>query len=110
MCESGAVASSTSTPQTGERTDESLDLTPRHSLDTPWRAIVWNDPVNLMSYVVYVFRSYFGFSREKATRLMLQVHHEGRAIVATGTREAMEAHVHAMHGYGLMATVDRAEK
>jgi ATP-dependent Clp protease adaptor protein ClpS len=104
------VASSTPAPLTGERTDESLDLTPRHGLHTPWRAIVWNDPVNLMSYVVYVFRSYFGFSREKATRLMLQVHHEGRAIVATGTREAMEAHVHAMHGYGLMATIDRAEK
>jgi ATP-dependent Clp protease adaptor protein ClpS len=110
MCESGFVASSNSAPGTLERTDEELDLTPRHSLETPWQTIVWNDPVNLMSYVVYVFRSYFGFSREKATQLMLQVHHEGRAIVATGTREAMEAHVHAMHGYGLSATVDRAEK
>jgi ATP-dependent Clp protease adaptor protein ClpS len=109
MCESGIVASPISTPQRTERTAEALDLTPRHGLDTPWRAIVWNDPVNLMSYVVYVFRSYFGFDREKATRLMLQVHHEGRAIVARGTREAMEAHVHAMHGYGLTATVDRIE-
>ena len=110
MCESGVVASPIPGPSTIERTDEALDLTPRHTLDTPWRAIVWNDPVNLMSYVVYVFRSYFGFSREKATQLMLQVHHEGRAIVATGTREAMEVHVHAMHGYGLSASVDRAEK
>lgn len=110
MCESRSVASSTSAPDTIERTDEALETTPRYGLDTPWRAIVWNDPVNLMSYVVYVFTSYFGFSSEKATRLMLQVHHEGRAIVASGTREAMEAHVHAMHGYGLSATVDRADE
>ena len=110
MWESGRVASSTSAPSTAERTDEAVDLTPRHTLDTPWRTVVWNDPVNLMSYVVYVFRTYFGFSREKATRLMLQVHHDGRAVVATGTREAMEVHAHAMHGYGLSATVDKAEK
>ena len=69
MWESGRVASSTSAPSTAERTDEAVDLTPRHTLDTPWRTVVWNDPVNLMSYVVYVFRTYFGFSREKATRL-----------------------------------------
>jgi|UPI000687A1D5 ATP-dependent Clp protease adaptor protein ClpS len=116
MCESGGVASTVlqasaaSSPATIERTEEAVDLTPRHSLDTPWQTIVWNDPVNLMSYVVYVFRSYFGFSKEKATKLMLQVHHDGRTIVATGTREAMEAHVHAMHSFGLTATVERAEK
>ena len=110
MCESGVVASTVSSPSTIERTEEAVDLTPRHSLDMPWRTVVWNDPVNLMSYVVYVFRSYFGFSKEKATRLMLQVHRDGRAIVATGTREAMEAHAHAMHSFGLTATVDRAEK
>jgi ATP-dependent Clp protease adaptor protein ClpS len=103
------VASAVPSPSTIERTEEELDLTPRHSLDTPWRAVVWNDPVNLMSYVVYVFRSYFGFSQEKATRLMLQVHNDGRTIVATGSREAMEAHVAAMHGFGLTATVDRVE-
>ncbi|MBN9326261.1 MAG: ATP-dependent Clp protease adapter ClpS, partial [Cellulomonas sp.] len=56
----------------------------------PWVTIVWNDPVNLMSYVAYVFRSYFGYSEQKAERLMLQVHQEGRAVVATGSREAME--------------------
>ncbi len=78
-------------------------------LNTPWRTIVWNDPVNLMSYVVYVFRSYFGFAEEKATRLMLAVHNEGKAIVAEGTREEMERHVQAMHEYGLWATLDRAE-
>ena len=109
MCDSGVVASAAPSPSTIERTEEELDLTPRHSLDTPWRAIVWNDPVNLMSYVVYVFRSYFGFNQEKAVRLILQVHNEGRAIVATGTRESMEAHVTAMHGFGLSATVDRIE-
>jgi ATP-dependent Clp protease adaptor protein ClpS len=67
--------------------------------------VVWNDPVNLMSYVVHVFRTYFGFSRAKAEKLMLQVHNDGRAIVATGNREEMERHVEAMHEYGLWATV-----
>ncbi|MFJ4219724.1 ATP-dependent Clp protease adapter ClpS [Curtobacterium luteum] len=76
--------------------------------DTPWVTVVWDDPVNLMSYVTYVFQSYFGFGRAKAERLMHQVDEDGRAIVATGAREAMEAHVEAMHGYGLQATVDRA--
>jgi ATP-dependent Clp protease adaptor protein ClpS len=76
---------------------------------TPWVTIVWDDPVNLMTYVTYVFRSYFGYPREEAERLMLLVHNEGRAVVASGNREAMERHVHAMHGYGLQATVSRAE-
>ncbi|HWR85367.1 MAG TPA: ATP-dependent Clp protease adapter ClpS [Rhodoglobus sp.] len=79
------------------------------SLDRPWVTIVWNDPVNLMTYVTYVFRSYFGHSREEAERLMLQVHHDGRAVVATGGREEMERHVEAMHDYGLWATVDKAD-
>ncbi|WP_240666068.1 ATP-dependent Clp protease adapter ClpS [Agromyces sp. LHK192] len=77
--------------------------------EASWRTVVWDDPVNLMTYVTYVFRSYFGYPREEAERLMLLVHHEGRAIVATGNREAMERHVQAMHGYGLQATVARAE-
>jgi ATP-dependent Clp protease adaptor protein ClpS len=76
--------------------------------DTPWVTVVWDDPVNLMSYVTYVFQSHFGFGRAKAERLMHQVNDDGRAIVATGSRELMEAHVEAMHGYGLQATVDRA--
>ena len=82
-------------------------LAHQHRLDTPWRTIVWNDPVNLMSYVVYVFRSYFGFTEDRATQLMLAVHHEGKAIVAQGTREEMERHVQAMHEYGLWATLDK---
>ena len=77
------------------------DLT---GLDVPWVTIVWNDPVNLMSYVSYVFQSYFGYSREKAERLMRDVHEEGRAVVSTGTREQMERDTEAMHGYGLWAT------
>ncbi|MGN8049487.1 ATP-dependent Clp protease adapter ClpS [Curtobacterium sp. 22159] len=88
----------------------SPDLDERTSTrsDTPWVTVVWDDPVNLMSYVTYVFQQHFGFARAKAERLMRQVNDEGRAIVATGPREAMEAHVEAMHGYGLQASVDRA--
>lgn len=89
-------------------TDTEADAATRHALDVPWQTVVWDDPVNLMTYVSYVFRSYFGFSRADADRLMLQVHHEGRAIVATGNREAMERHVQALHGYGLQATVAKA--
>ena len=77
--------------------------------DRPWVTIVWNDPVNLMNYVSYIFRSYFGHSREEAERLMLLVHHEGRAVVATGGREEMERHVEAMHDFGLWATLQKAD-
>jgi len=73
--------------------------------DKPWVTIVWNDPVNLMTYVSYVFRSYFGHSAEEAERLMLLVHNEGRAVVASGGREDMERHVEAMHDFGLWATL-----
>ncbi|MCM3657567.1 ATP-dependent Clp protease adapter ClpS [Agromyces mediolanus] len=89
--------------------DVDLDRATREGVARSWRAIVWDDPVNLMSYVSYVFRSYFGYSREEAERLMLLVHTTGKAVVATGHREAMERHVQAMHGYGLQATVARAE-
>jgi ATP-dependent Clp protease adaptor protein ClpS len=85
------------------------DAATRVAAEEPWRTIVWDDPVNLMTYVTYVFRTYFGFSREQAERLMLRVHNEGRAVVATGNRETMERHVEAMHGYGLQATVSRAD-
>jgi ATP-dependent Clp protease adaptor protein ClpS len=74
----------------------------------PWQTVVWNDPVNLMSYVTHVFREYFGFDRAKAERLMLAVHNEGHAVVAEGPREQMELHAQAMHDYGLWATVRRA--
>jgi ATP-dependent Clp protease adaptor protein ClpS len=73
----------------------------------PWLVIVWDDPVNLMTYVTMVLRRVFGFSREHAERLMLQVHHEGRAVVAQEPREQAELHVAQLHGYGLQATMER---
>jgi len=76
--------------------------------EVPWVTVVWNDPVNLMSYVSWVFRSYFGHSKSKANKLMLQVHEEGKAVVSDGSREEMERDVEAMHGYGLWATVQKA--
>ncbi|WP_087015445.1 ATP-dependent Clp protease adapter ClpS [Leucobacter sp. 7(1)] len=76
--------------------------------DHGWQTVVWDDPVNLMSYVSYVFHTYFGFEQDRAEELMLRVHHQGRAVVAEGGREAMEMHVEAMHGYGLWATVREA--
>jgi ATP-dependent Clp protease adaptor protein ClpS len=72
--------------------------------DVPWVTIVWNDPVNLMSYVTYVFQSYFGYPVEKAETLMLDVHQKGRAVVSNGSREEMERDTEAMHEYGLWAT------
>ena len=71
----------------------------------PWLTIVWNDPVNLMSYVTYVFQKVFGYPKPKAEKLMLDVHHKGKAVVASGVREAMERNVEILHGYGLWATV-----
>ena len=72
-----------------------------------WSVIVWNDPVTLMSYVVLVFRRLFGFDFPTATRLMLQVHHEGKAVVATQPREQAEATVSRLHAFGLQATLAR---
>lgn len=76
---------------------------------TPWVTIVWDDPVNLMSYVTHVFVSYFNYSKSKAQKLMMQVHTEGRSIVSSGSREEMERDVTAMHEYGLWATLDKAD-
>ena len=73
--------------------------------DKPWVTIVWNDPVNLMSYVTFVLQKHFNYSREKATKLMLDVHEKGKAVVSNGTREEMERDVESMHGYGLWATM-----
>ncbi|MDP3972139.1 MAG: ATP-dependent Clp protease adapter ClpS [Candidatus Nanopelagicales bacterium] len=75
--------------------------------DSPWSCTVWDDPVNLMSYVTFVFMTYFGYPRDKAERLMLTVHSEGRAAVSHGSREQAEKDVSAMHSYGLWATVTR---
>jgi ATP-dependent Clp protease adaptor protein ClpS len=77
---------------------------------TPWVTIVWNDPVNLMSYVTFVFTNYFGYSRKKAEKLMLEVHQDGKSVVSTGSREEMERDVQAMHEYGLWATMQKADQ
>ena len=76
---------------------------------TPWVTIVWNDPVNLMSYVTYVFRTYFGYERKKAEKLMMEVHEDGRSVVSSGSREEMERDVQAMHEYGLWATLSKED-
>ena len=75
--------------------------------DPPWITIVWNDPVNLMSYVTYVFQKLFGYSKEKATKLMLDVHHKGKAVVSSGSREQMENDVARLHAHGLWATLQQ---
>jgi ATP-dependent Clp protease adaptor protein ClpS len=79
------------------------------AIDRPWQTVVWNDPVNLMSYVTFVFQQYFGFTRKKAEKLMLEVHRDGRSVVSSGGREEMERDVRAMHEYGLWATMERAD-
>jgi ATP-dependent Clp protease adaptor protein ClpS len=75
--------------------------------DVPWIVIVWNDPINLMSYVTWVFQKLFGFDRAKAERLMWQVHTEGKAVVANGGREECEGHVARLHAHGLWATLQK---
>jgi ATP-dependent Clp protease adaptor protein ClpS len=93
-----------------ERADERTDLRSIALPDRPWITLVWNDPVNLTTYVAWVFKSYFGFSDAEATKRMLQVHNEGKSVVATGPREEMERHVEAMHGYGLWATLQKDDE
>lgn len=95
-------------PLASPEVDERVDLREQTFSERPWQTVVWDDPVNLMSYVVRVFREYFGYDEEHATRLMLAVHNEGHAVVAEGAREQMELHAQAMHDYGLWATVRRA--
>ena len=87
-----------------ERTEEEEQVV---EPDVPWVVIVWNDPVNLMSYVVYVLQKLFGYSKEKATKLMLDVHHRGKAVVSSGPREKAEFDVYRLHGAGLWATMQK---
>jgi ATP-dependent Clp protease adaptor protein ClpS len=91
----------TTAPTELERPEVDEDV----ATDVPWITIVWNDPVNLMSYVTYVFMTYFNYPREKAEKLMMQVHQDGRSVVSSGSREEMERDVSAMHSYGLWATL-----
>jgi len=78
--------------------------------DTPWVTIVWDDPVNLQTYVTYVFMELFNYSKARATEFMLQVHNDGKAIVSTGSREEMEHDVARLHEYGLWATLQRGDQ
>jgi ATP-dependent Clp protease adaptor protein ClpS len=73
--------------------------------DRPWVVIVWDDPINLMDYVTFVFQKLFGYSKAKARRLMLQVHNEGKAVVSNGSREHCEGDVARLHAHGLWATM-----
>ena len=77
--------------------------------DVPWIVLVWNDPINLMSYVTYVFQKLFGYSRAKAEKLMLDVHQKGKAVVSSGPREKAELDVFRLHEHGLWATMQHDE-
>ena len=83
------------------------DLGELAETDTPWIVLVWNDPVNLMSYVTFVFQKLFGYSRDHATKLMLDVHHKGKAIVSSGSKEKVETDVAKLHAAGLWATMEQ---
>jgi ATP-dependent Clp protease adaptor protein ClpS len=92
-------------PERVERDVPDVDTAP----DTPWLVIVWNDPINLMSYVTWVFQDLFGYSRSKATKLMLQVHHQGKAVVSSGSREKAELDCFRLHARGLWATLSKSD-
>ncbi len=98
-----AVPRATAAPTTERVTETVEQVEP----DVPWITLVWNDPVNLMSYVTYVFETYFGYPRAKAEKLMLDVHTKGKAVVAHGNREEMERDTEALHGFGLWATFEK---
>jgi ATP-dependent Clp protease adaptor protein ClpS len=94
-------------PRVDPGADQRTDTEDATDISRPWITLVWNDPVNMMGYVVYVFQNLFGYSREKATKLMLDVHHKGRAVVSSGTRERMESDVARLHAAGLWATLQQ---
>jgi ATP-dependent Clp protease adaptor protein ClpS len=94
-------------PGTREETGASPAREDSVATDTPWVTIVWDDPVNLMTYVTYVFQKLFGYSEPQATKLMMQVHNEGKAVVSAGSRESMEVDVSKLHAAGLWATLQQ---
>ncbi|MEU4802929.1 ATP-dependent Clp protease adapter ClpS [Actinosynnema sp. NPDC023587] len=96
------------TPVEHERTQVDPSSEEVRTEDRPWQTLVWNDPVNLMSYVTYVLQKLFGYSRDHATKLMLDVHHKGRAIVSSGSKDKVEADVARLHAAGLWATMQRS--
>jgi ATP-dependent Clp protease adaptor protein ClpS len=96
-----AAPSTIDSPTIEEETRE------EEALDVPWQVVVHNDPVNLMSYVTMVFQRVFGYPRDKAERHMLEVHHKGRSILWSGMRERAELYVQQLHGYLLLATLEK---
>mgnify|MGYP006164227161 CR=1 FL=1 len=95
------MASTTESPAADVAVDEQLDT------DKPWIVLVWNDPINLMSYVSFIFQKLFGYSKEKADLLMLDVHEKGKAVVASGPKEKSEMDVYRLHEHGLWATMQK---
>jgi ATP-dependent Clp protease adaptor protein ClpS len=102
----GAVTTATAVPDTLPTEVEEPVGDSSVKADRPWIVIVWNDPINLMSYVTFVLQKLFGYSKAKATKLMLDVHHKGRAIVSSGSRERAELDVFRLHEHGLWATME----
>jgi ATP-dependent Clp protease adaptor protein ClpS len=101
-------ARSTVPPEVLPREDVGIDLGQDVDTDRPWLVIVWNDPINLMSFVTFVLQKLFGYSKEKATALMLDIHHKGRAVVTSGTKERAELDVFRLHEHGLWATMEQS--
>lgn len=98
----GASAAPTRPGTSGQPKTDPVEV-----LNSPWVTIVWDDPVNLMNYVTYIFQKLFGYSEQHATKLMLQVHNEGKAVVSAGSRESMEVDVSKLHAAGLWATMQQ---
>ncbi len=94
----------------GTQTDTESQTDTSTRLDAGWNVVVWDDPINLMNYVVYVFQKLFGFGHDQATKHMLEVHNEGRSVVATTHRERAEFYVTRLHAYGLQATMERSSE
>ena len=97
-------------PQPTVSEETAAEISAIFSSDRPWVVLVWDDPINLMTYVTYVLMELFGFNKEKAHELMMKVHTEGKAVVSTGSREEMEHDVARLHEYGLWATLQRGDQ
>jgi ATP-dependent Clp protease adaptor protein ClpS len=101
------VLAEKASPATVERPELETETRGEEDLDTPWQVVVHNDPINLMTYVTMVFQRVFGYPREKAERHMLEVHQKGRSVLWSGARERGELYVQQLHGYLLLATIEK---
>jgi ATP-dependent Clp protease adaptor protein ClpS len=107
LADTAVVLDEKSGPTTIERPAIQKETDTEEELDVPWQVVVHNDPINLMTYVTMVFQRVFGYPREKAERHMLEVHHKGRSILWSGMRERAELYVQQLHGYLLLATLEK---